>query len=96
MAKRPKRRAVIQGRKLVGKKAVSLLGNNIFVYRKKVYEIDQFPPEATVNLDKIEVEPVGMIEERPPKKKKPSKNKRCFSAFLYSNAAECPDVKTFS
>lgn len=97
MAKRPKRRALIQGRKLMGKKQVSLVGNNLFVYRGKIYEINKFPAKATIYLDKTEVAPVALVVSSPaPKKKKKRKHKkgkRCHKATLYSNVTECPDVQ---
>lgn len=95
MARRKRKiRCYIQGRKLKGKGSVQALADGMFVYRGEVYDIEDFPPNATVNLDKSSVLPHGFYHVESTSKKKKKRGYRTkYLAYLYSNAEECPDVQ---
>lgn len=98
MARRKRKiRCYIQGRKLKGKGTVTPLADGMFVYKGEVYDIDDFPGGATINLDKSKVQSYGYYEvkEAAPKKKKKKRGyRKKYLAHLYSNIEECPDVKS--
>jgi len=89
-------RAHIEGRTLRGKHPVTPLPRGEFAYGKFVYEIQDFPLNCTVNLDKLNVDPVRAYE-RPKKKKKKKQPKVHYSednrAWLFDNRNDCPDVQ---
>lgn len=89
-------KAYIQGRKLWATRPVVSLGEGMFAYRGNLFSIDDFPANATVNLDKTEVSSVGEYNPKePPKKKKRKRGYRTkYLAYFYSNSEECPDVKS--
>lgn len=96
MARRKRKiRCYIQGRKLKGKGTVKPLTDGMFVYKGEMYDIEDFPPDCMVNLDKSKVQSHGRYEVKSVPKKK-SKNKgyrKKYRAYLYCNHEECPDVK---
>lgn len=98
MAKRKKKiRCYIQGRKLKGKSPVTALADGMFVYRGELFDIEDFPPQSTINLDKSKVQSHGYFQVSEPSPKKKKKKKRGYRtkylAYLFSNIEDCPDVK---
>lgn len=95
--KKKKIKGCIQGRKLRGKKQLLTLSKGCFAYGGLVYDIDDFPPGDTINLDSTTVEPIGEYEGKKKKRKKRKGGKRKYAessiAWLYSNMGDCPDVQ---
>lgn len=94
--KRKKVRAAVQGRRLLGKRTVKLLGEGRFVYRRRLYDIMLFPPGAEIDLDHTEVEaleeyePISEPVERQLQQAKGRKTKPCYAATLISNLKDFP------
>jgi hypothetical protein len=82
---------------------VEPLEGGLFAYRGNVYQIDDFPPHAEINLDNCSIPPIRAYEgtfEKPLRKKKKNKKKKqkavkkTYIAQLYSNIGECSDVES--
>ena len=96
----PKIKAHIQGRKLRCIRKIKPLGGGLFVYRNYVYDIEDFPPHSTVNLDSTTVHPIREHEGSLDKSSIGKKNnkfkklrKKSYAAQIYSNIGECADAK---
>jgi hypothetical protein len=88
-------RAIIQGIRLWGSRAVYELSSDKFSYRNYVYCIHDFSGECA-DLDKTSVQPLAKIKnesKQKRKKKERKKKKRSCAAILFSNKQDCPDVK---
>lgn len=100
--KKPVITAMIQGRTLRSIRKIRLLDCGRwgeFVYRKKVYQIEHFPPHGDINLETAPVDPIrdyeGSAKQQNRKNKKKNKGKKVkvnYIAKMYSNIDECPDV----
>ena len=97
MAKRKRKiRCYMQGRKLKGKGVVTALANGMFVYKGELYDIEDFPRDCLINLDKSKVQSRGRYEvpKQPPKSKKKKRGyRKKYAAQLFSNLEDCPDVQ---
>jgi hypothetical protein len=99
--KTAKIKAHIQGRKLRSIRKIQPLAGGLFVYRSNVYDIEDFPPHATINLDVSTVYPIREYEGsfdksslRKKKNKKQKLRKKTYAATVYSNLGECNDAYT--
>ena len=99
--KKPIRKATVQGRSLRSVRKIKILNFGRwgeFVYRKNVYQIEDFPPHSDVNLDTSTVKPVreyeGSVKKSKKKKHKGKKTKVNYIAKIYSNISDCPDVES--
>ena len=107
MSKRKKKKtakikAHIQGRKLRSIRKVQPLKGGFFVYRNNVYNIEDFPPHAMINLDATTVYPIreyeGSVDKSSIKKRKNNKGyaklrKKTYAAQIFSNIGDCQDAK---
>lgn len=98
--KNSKIKAHIQGRKLRCVRKIKLLAGGLFVYRSDVYDIEDFPPHATINLDTTKVYRIRAYEGSVDKSSIGRKNKKfkklrkkSYAARIYSNIGECEDAK---
>lgn len=96
----PKIKAHIQGRKLRCIRKIKPLAGGLFVYRNNVYDIEDFPPHATINMDTTTVYPIREYEDSIDKSSIGKKNKKfkkmrkkTYAAQIYSNIGECEDAR---
>lgn len=100
--KNPRIRVHIQGRKLRGIRKIQLLTLGLFAYRGFVYNIKDFPPHGTINLDTTKIRSVREYEtvldklplEKRNKKNKQKPHKKTYAAKIYSNLGDCSDAES--